>query len=248
MISALVFDLDGTLVQTEILKAKSYARAVADLTAEQFNETQVINAYQTVVGHARQEIARKLMAEFDLENAARDKMELYGVRSSWQAFVQVRLKYYNELLGDSINIVKNRCPHSLELLAWARQNRFKTGLATMSHCKETSRVLGILNIADKFDFIATRDDVNNGKPDAEIYRLMRHELGISAAEGLALEDSPAGIQAATSAGLACIAVTNQFTRDSVHTSGLLEDKWIVDEPADLHKTVAAFVKETSNRR
>ena len=241
MIAALVFDLDGTLVQTEVLKAESYARAVANLTAGKYNETQVINAYQKVVGLPRQEVARNLIADFKLERAAREKMELYGVRTAWQAFVQVRLEYYNELLGDAINIVNNRCPYNLALLAWARENRFKTGLATMSHCQEATRVLGVLNIADNFDFIATRDDVNNGKPDPEIYHLMLNELGIIAAEGLAIEDSPAGIQAALAAGLACIAVTNQFTRNSVHTCNLLDERWIVDEPADLQKTVEALV-------
>jgi len=241
MISALVFDLDGTLVQTEILKARSYARAVANLTAGNFNETQVIDAYQSVVGLSRQEVAQKLMTEFDLENAAREKMKLFGVRTAWQAFVQMRLKYYNELLSNPINIINHRCPYNLGLLAWARKNRFKTGLATMSHCNEASRVLGILNISDDFDFIATRDDVNNGKPDPEIYNLMLQELRISPTEGLAIEDSSAGIQAATAAGLACIAVTNRFTRQSVHTCGLLEKRWIVDEQSDLQKTVEALI-------
>ena len=66
MVAALVFDLDGTLVQTEVLKAKSYARAVANLSAGKYSETQVINAYRTVVGLSRQEVAQNLMAEFDL--------------------------------------------------------------------------------------------------------------------------------------------------------------------------------------
>jgi len=248
MIAALVFDLDGTLVQTEVLKAKSYARAVANLSAGNIKEARVIDAYRTVVGLSRQEVAQNLLAEFDLENKARQKMERYGVRTAWQAFVQVRLKYYHELLGDSVNIINNRCPYSLALLAWAGENRFKTGLATMSHCKEATRVLGILDIAHKFNFIATYDDVNHGKPDPEIYHLMLNELGIPAPEGLAIEDSPAGIQAAQNAGLACIAVTNQFTRRSVHTCNLLDQQWIVDEPSDLQKTVAALVQGTSNRK
>lgn len=245
MISALVFDLDGTLVQTEILKTLSYARAVADLTSGKFNEKQVIDAYQTMVGRSRRQVATKLMADFDLENAARKKMALYGVRTPWQAFVQVRLTYYDKLLDDANNVINNRCFHSIELLSWARLRGFQTGLATMSSCKGATQILDILELGSKFDFIATRDDVDNGKPDPEIYNLIRDELGIAATEGLAIEDSPSGIQAALNAGLACIAVTNQFTRRSVHTCQLLKEKWIVDKPADLRKTVEAFLSDSA---
>ena len=245
MISSLIFDLDGTLVQTEILKALSYARAVADLTSGKFSEKQVIDAYQTMVGRSRQQVAIKLMATFDLENAASKKMALYGVRTPWQAFVQVRLTHYDKLLDDANNVINNRCHHSIELLSWARRQGFQTGLATMSSCKGASHILDILDLGSKFDFIATRDDVDNGKPDPEIYNIILDELGIAASASLAIEDSPAGIQAAIAAGLGCIAVTNQFTRHSVHACNLLDENWIVDNPADLQRTVEMFLKESS---
>ena len=57
MIRALIFDLDGTLVQTERLKALSYAGAAIELSPHQISEGQVVEAFKEVVGLARQEVA-----------------------------------------------------------------------------------------------------------------------------------------------------------------------------------------------
>jgi len=57
MIRAVVFDLDGTLVQTERLKAISYARAAVALCPYSVGEDEVIEAFQDVVGLPRLEVA-----------------------------------------------------------------------------------------------------------------------------------------------------------------------------------------------
>ena len=61
MIEAVIFDLDGTLVQTEKLKAISYARAVTDLCPHDVEEKQVIEAFREVVGLPRREVAQALV-------------------------------------------------------------------------------------------------------------------------------------------------------------------------------------------
>ena len=105
------------------------------------------------------------MRRFNLEDEAQAKIGDLNVMAPWQAFVQVRLQIYESMLKDPLTLKQYRCPYNLGLLKWARQNDFKTGLATMSHCPQANRVLLILGIKEDFDFIATRDDVNNGKPD-----------------------------------------------------------------------------------
>jgi beta-phosphoglucomutase-like phosphatase (HAD superfamily) len=177
------------------------------------------------------------MGRFGLENEADARMSEFDVQTPWQAFVQIRKKIYESMLADPLLIMKHRCPYNLDLLIWARQRKFKTGLATMSHCTQANRVLRILDILYEFDFMATRDDVNNGKPDPEIYLLMAREFGLDAGECLVIEDSSSGVQAALAAGMGCIAVTTDFTRQNIHASELLDKRWIVDDPINL-KTVA----------
>ncbi len=233
MIRALIFDLDGTLVQTEILKAISYAKAAVELGQGDFTEQDVIDVFQEVVGLSRQEVAQNLLKRFGLENKASDKMSEYDVLTPWQAFLQIRMGVYESMLADPLTIMKHRCPYNLDLLIWARQNKYKTGLASMSHCLQANRVLRILDILYEFDFIATRDDVNNGKPDPEIYLLTARALNLKPSECLVIEDSPSGVKAALKAGAGCIAITNDFTRKNIHSSSLLDNRWIVDNPVEL---------------
>src|SRR5919199_1294191 len=110
MIRAFVFDLDGTLVETEELKALSYARAAAELHPE-LNEEEVIEAFKDLVGLSRQEVAVGLMRRFGLEDAARDRMEEFGVDTPWQAYVQIRLRIYEELVADPKLLLAHRYPY-----------------------------------------------------------------------------------------------------------------------------------------
>jgi hypothetical protein len=120
MIRCMIFDLDGTLVQTEKLKALSYARAVIELCPNEIGEIQVVEAFQQVVGLDRHEVALALIDRFGLEEAARTRMAEFGVSTPWQAFMQVRLKHYEAMLADPQTIRKSVWPHNLALLNEAR--------------------------------------------------------------------------------------------------------------------------------
>lgn len=242
MIRAMIFDLDGTLVQTEKLKALSYARAAVALRPE-LNEEDVIEAFKDVVGLSRHEVAQKLLTLFTLESAARARMAEFSVETPWQAYIQVRLKIYGDILMDPKVLVRNQWPHNVELLKRARQSCTKVGLATMSYCSQVQRVLDILELQDAFDFVASRDDVENGKPDPEIYLLVAGQLETLASECLVIEDSPAGVKAALAAGMSCIAVSTPFTKKSLRTAGLIDDRWIVDDPDTLFEVVDLMVAE-----
>ncbi len=243
MIRAMIFDLDGTLVQTEKLKAISYARAAVELCPRTISEDEVLEAFKEVVGLPRREVAQRLVDRFQLQDRAAKKMAEYGVDTPWQAFIQARLAYYEEMLADPEVIVANQWLHNMAVLEMARANECSTGLATMSRCKQATRVLQILELRQAFDFIASRDDVEIGKPDPEIYRLVAHELGIPAHQCLVLEDSPSGVEAAVSAGMWCIAVTTPFTFDGVHKQALLPAEWVVDDPGQVLVAVGQMLEE-----
>jgi HAD superfamily hydrolase (TIGR01509 family) len=246
MIRAMIFDLDGTLVQTERLKSISYAKAVIELCPRQVSEEQVIEAFKEVVGLSRRQVAQTLVNKFSLEGKARARMEEFGVNSDWQAFIQVRLQHYEAMLADPAILLENRWPHNLALLAEARRAECKTGLATMSSCNQAQRVLTILNLTADFDFVATRDDVGHGKPNPEIYNLVADQLNVPVSQCLVIEDSPAGVQAALAAGMWCIAVTTPFTRAAIHAKQLLDERWVVDEPVELLSVVQQMITERAS--
>ncbi len=233
VITAMIFDLDGTLVQTERLKAVSYAKAAMELRPDAVTEEAVMSAFRDVVGLSRNEVATALVERFGLAEAAGARMAEFGVSIPWQAYIQIRLRHYEALLADPDVLRRNQWPHTVALLHIARQAGCKVGLATMSYCSQVQRVLSVLGLLGEFDFVASRDDVEHGKPDPEIYLLVARELGVSPQECLVIEDSPSGVKAALAAGMHVIAVSTPFTREALHAGGLLEQRWIVDDPAAL---------------
>jgi beta-phosphoglucomutase-like phosphatase (HAD superfamily) len=90
---------------------------------------------------------------------------------------------------------------------------------------------------DCFDCIRTSDDVQRIKPDPELYLSVLCGLEVKADEAFALEDSPIGIRSAKGAGLYCIAVPNDLTRQLVLTQADFQLDSLAKMPLEelLHK-------------
>jgi HAD superfamily hydrolase (TIGR01509 family) len=232
-IQAMIFDLDGTLVKTEYLKACSYARAIEELRPHCFNEDEVIEIFKDFVGMARREVSIALLERFALETPAAARMAKFGVSAPWEAFAQVRLQYYDRMLADTELIRSNVWPHNLALLDFARQACRRVALATMSVCSQVDQILAALDLTGAFEYIAGREDVEKPKPDPEIYLLVSDKLDTAAENCLVIEDSFVGVQAALAAGMRCIAVTTPMTHSAIHAGKILDRQWIVDDPTQL---------------
>ena len=243
MIRAVIFDLDGTLVQTETLKAESYGKASVELCPACASETEVTEAFKDVVGRSREEVSQTLMEKFKLTDAARERMNELDVDEPWEAFAETRMRIYENLLQDPTTLRSNRLAHNVDLLREVRREGYKTALATTSKREQTMHVLEVLGITDQFDFIGTADDVEHNKPDPDIYYFISRKLDVPTNACLAIEDSPPGVQAALSAGVWCIAVTTDFTRQAIHESKLLDAKWIVDDPKKLKEVFWQMIEE-----
>lgn len=245
MIRLVVFDMDGTLVQTERLKAQSYAQAALDLNPS-LDRFAVETAYGTLVGHTREEIATTLMEQFGLEEASRARMEAMAVSEPWEAYVGIRLRHYGAMLDDPALLRAHAWPHAMALLRQSRSYFCEVALATTSLRDATDRVLHALHVADAFDLIRTGDDVTTMKPDPEIYRGVTEAFRLEPAQGLAIEDSPSGIRAAVSAGLSCIAVPTAYTRKAVRglvQDGVLRASNVVEEASALPTVVRRVLDE-----
>ncbi len=245
MIKAIIFDLDGTLVQTEVLKAESYAKAAVELDPT-LSQQDVVEGFKEFVGLSRKEVAKGLLNKFNLGDAASKRMDEFDVAKPWQAFVDIRMDAYFKMISDPKILKEHLCPYNLALLKWSRDEGYTTALGTMSHRREAYRVLDVLDIRSEFDVISTIQDVEHGKPDPEIYNLMLEELRISSNEGLAVEDSSSGIRAALAARVSCIAVPSDFTRVGVHKLPQNDHLLVVDNLAELLETTKNFISEINS--
>lgn len=72
---------------------------------------------------------------------------------------------------------------------------------------------------------------------------MAKQLNLPPAQCLVIEDSAAGVKAAIAAGMWCIAVTTEYTREAVYASKLLDSRWIVDDPASLVDVAKHMIAE-----
>ncbi|MGB5818426.1 MAG: HAD family phosphatase [Saonia sp.] len=239
MIKAIIFDLDGTLIQTEVLKATSYARAINYLTRGQIGEKEVLAIFGRFVGLSRDEVVNGLSEHFAIElgrNLQTTHIKLIG-----DHLIKKRLDIYRGILDDTQLLSKHFCPFTLGLFHKVHSDRFRVVLATMSHLPEAKRITSIMGIYENFDLILTRDDVNEGKPDPEIYLKAKSRLDLNSEECLVIEDSVNGIKAGLNAGMHVFAVTNSVTKESVHACGLLESDYIVDRLESLTSKVYSFI-------
>jgi len=245
---ATIFDLDGTLVQTEALKAQSYARAAVELRPDSIAERDVIAAYNEMVGRSREEVGAALLARFGLEPYAERRLRELGAPTPLDAYMELRLRDYEAMIADGDLIRKQEYPWSTALLREVKREGYPVGIATMSHRKHAVLVLQRLDLTREFDALVTREDVTEAKPSPEIYLLAARRLGVEPHDCFVLEDSVPGIRAANAAGMCCLAITNDLTRDAVHAAGVLPPERIVDAPDRLSATAHRVLQDLARAR
>ena len=243
MIRAMVFALDGVLVQSGKLKARAYAITVQRLRGLSEPDPRAIEAYRTVVGAAREVAAQFIVDELGLEPDLRPAMEEYRVSEPWQALTEMRLAIYNDMVADPQVLRDNQWPHAVELLRLAKETGCRTGLATSSSRDMTLQVLRALDVERSLDLVLTREDVQKPKPDPEIYLLAARRLDVSPKECLVIEDSPNGVRAGVAAGMNVIAFATPFTIKGLHDSQVLRHDRILHDSAELLKMVRQVVQE-----
>ena len=218
-VRAVCFDLDGTLVETEYLKALSYAQAVADYRPGTPTGA-VVDAYGELAGQSRDLIAETLAARFAPDVAP-------------ERFLERRLAHYDAALADDALVRGQAYASTIAVLRAVRARGYPTGVATMSYADQLHRVLDVLGLGDAFDAAVPREAVREPKPSPEIYLALAARLGVPPGACLAIEDSVPGVRSALAAGMQCVACTTALTRALVHASGLLPPARIVDDPAQL---------------
>ncbi|MEM6926208.1 MAG: HAD family phosphatase [Myxococcota bacterium] len=238
--AAWIFDLDGTLVQTERLKAESYHAALVQVDAS-ISADRVLAHYATVVGRSGEEVARSFFGPFTTPEAVGAALGSEPGEAPWQTLYRVRRSAYAALVEDEAAIQRVACPFNRALLQAIRSEGAPVALATMSHRPQVDRILGILELEGDFDRVATRDDVERGKPDPEIYALVFDELGLPPGQSVIIEDSPSGARAAIASGAHVLVVVNDVTRDAIARADLPPDRVeVLESDATLVAKVRAW--------
>ncbi len=152
------------------------------------------------MGAARDAASRHITESLGLDSDLRPLMAQDGASEPWEVLTAMRTEIYDNMVADTQVIRDNQWPYTIGLLRTAKENSCRTALATMSYREEALHVLRSLDIEESLDEVLAREDVENPKPDPEIYLLAAQKLGVLPQDCLVLEDSPAGVRAGVAGG------------------------------------------------
>ncbi len=243
MIKAMMFDMDGVLVQNEKLKALSVAMAVQRLRGLPEPDPAGIEAYRDMVGASREVVSRHIVDKLGLEPDLRPLLAEYGTSETWEVLGNMRRAIYDEMVADPQVVRDNQWPHTVALLRVAKENNCRTGLATLSARTEALHFVRSLDLEGSLDVVLAREDVQNAKPNPEIYLLAALKLEVQPQDCLVIEDSPNGVRAGVAAGMNVVAFGTPFTIASLHSAKVVEHQWIVHESEKLVEVVEARIAE-----
>ena len=185
MVKAVIFDLDGLLVDTELIAYQIYKDILEEygyqFTKEEYSQDYSGKSMAVNVPHVIQTYQLPWTVEKGLEKVMRaeERLLTYGV----------------ELKSGA-----------KELLAFLKENQYGIAMASSSIRDRALNILTENGIVDYFDQFVFGKEVERGKPYPDIFLKACEKLGEQPGDCLVLEDSEAGIQAANAAGIPVICI------------------------------------------
>lgn len=190
-----LFDLDGTLVDTNYLHTLAWSRAFRDV-----GEWVPMNAIHRLVGMGGDQLVVSLLGREE------PRAE------------QARARRYAELVGEAAAF-----PGAAALLAAVHRAGVATVLATSSPSREVDALVEVLAPGDALDAVTTKSDVASSKPAPELFVKAMAQAGLDPRLVLAVGDSVWDVEAARAAGIGCVAVeSGGFSRHELSEAGALQ--------------------------
>ena len=203
-IEAVIFDLDGTLVDSMWLWREIDVEYLSKFGIEVPDDLQ-----QDVEGMSFSETAQYFKERFNLP----DPIEV--IKAQWN---QMAWDKY----GNEVPLKKG----VLEFLEELRRRGIKTGIATSNSKELVEHVLKSLNITQYFDSVRTSCEAKKGKPAPDIYLLVAKDLQVDPKDCLVFEDLALGIMAGKSAGMRVCTVFDPYSEDDIDRKRELADYYI----------------------
>lgn len=187
LIKAVIFDLDGVIVDTAQYHFLAWKRLAKELGIDL---TEADN--EKLKGVSRMESLEVILKLGDISLSAHDKEQLANKKNTW--FVD----FVERMVPEEI------FPGVKPLLRKLKERGIKVGLASSS--KNAQTVIQLLHIQHEFDVVVDGNMITHSKPDPEIFLLAARKLGVEPSHCIVFEDAEAGVEAALAAGMKCVGV------------------------------------------
>ncbi len=199
MVKAVIFDMDGLILDTEKLLVRYWCQAANEAGFPMQRE------------HALN--IRSLHRKFAIPYL----QGLFGEEFDYVKIRNRRMELMTEALAENgLELKKGVC----ELLDFLKEQGISAAIATATDLERTKDYLGRVGIFDRFDRIVCATMVEYGKPKPDIYLYAAEQLGLAPSECMALEDSPNGVRSAAAAGCVTVMVPD-LTPSDEELNGLI---------------------------
>lgn len=186
----LLIDLDGTLIDNEQLKAQAFAQAIQDQGVKSNP-----NLYKEVMGKSGSVIRDRFIRESGVNIDSDQYFSKYKV-------------VYEDLLKSNLRIR----PGAKRFLLEVQSIGFLLAIVSGSYKKSVYWIIDELNLGVPINTIVTGDDVSKKKPHPESFHLALKKLGLSQDNSFVIEDSEAGLSAASKAGIRSLAIRHSYNQ------------------------------------
>ncbi len=200
MIKAVIFDIDGTLMDTNNLHILAWERAFArggySVPAERI---------ALEVGKGGDHLVPAILGD---PQSKADEEE------------QDRIRHLHDDEYQKIANEVKPFPSAAEILAKLHQRGLKVALGTSASDEEVERYLGYLDADKNVDVVTSKSDVESSKPDPDVFSVALKKLGMKPHEAVVVGDTPYDIIAARKLGLPCVALlSGGFSREQLAAEG-----------------------------
>lgn len=186
--TAVLFDMDGVLVETEALKAEAHASTIREIGGRYHPEF-----YLTVMGRPQGDVVRAFIRDAGL-NVDEDQYQERFRRT------------YVDLIRTRVRVV----PGAVALLERLRGDGHRLALVSSSLRWMVDEVLARTGLRGRFDAVVTADDVCHEKPAPDPYLRALAELQLQPNRAVVLEDTDTGVESGRRAGLPVIGLRHEY--------------------------------------
>lgn len=187
MLKAVIFDMDGVIIDSEPMHARA-----AQLALQRFGVETTIDYAYGFIGSTTYHMCERMVMDFNLEPTVD---ELYRANDDMK-------QYLLQTEGHTV------IPYIIDLIIDLHNNGLKLIIASSSPSAAIEEVMNSLNIRSYFTGYVSGMMVNNPKPAPDTFLKAAEQLGVLPNECLVIEDSKNGVNAAHAAGMPCIGYIN----------------------------------------